>query len=98
MASGGNQGERGGTCGRGARVAAVVTGKNGKPRASAGSRPARVQSGMCAAPFSPFFNPMFDFSGANSFIVRLQIVVSDVRAATGPNLGRRTRAYHCSIF
>ena len=54
MASGGNQGERGGTCGRGARVAAVVTGKNGKPRASAGSRPARVQSGMCAAPFSHF--------------------------------------------
>ena len=92
---------RGGMCGWRARVAAVVArvaGKHGKPRASAVSRPACVQSGMCAAPFSPFFNPMFDFSGANSFIVRLQIVVSDVRAATGPNLGRRTGAYHCPIF
>ncbi|XP_044414381.1 uncharacterized protein [Triticum aestivum] len=101
MASGRSRGERGGMCGWRARVAAVVArvaGKHGKPRASAVSRPACVQSGMCAAPFSPFFNPMFDFSGANSFIVRLQIVVSDVRAATGPNLGRRTRAYHCSIF
>lgn len=65
-----------------------------------GDRQERKAEGKCGQPasacavwhvcstFFPFFYLMVDFFEANSFIVWLQIVVPDVRAATGPNLGR----------